>query len=118
MKQPVILCAMVVLVSVLFAGCPEGVGNARNTLTIHNNDPEDSIRYLSVVRLTETEKKVGINLLENDLAPGESFTVSGLVDGTYEIYTSEADFSGPHGSTVLQTLEGGNDYDYYVRNVV
>ncbi len=85
-----------------------------NSLTIHN-DTGHTLDYISVVR--EIGEKVGINLLQSKLRDGAAFTISNLPDGKYEIFVGTYGPNSGHESceTVVQTLWGGNHYDYYVR---
>jgi len=98
--------ATLVVVALIQAGCPSPT-LLTNSLTVHNqlNVP---ITFLSV-NLWPGE--AGINVLGEDLAPGASFTVEKLKDGTYNIcirYGSES------SKLVRQSLEGGRHYDWYV----
>lgn len=108
MRKLSAVCLVVLLVAGL-SGCPLGM----NSVTLHN-DGETDILCLSVTRIEAT--KEGINLLAEPLAPGETFRVDGLEDGQYEFYVRYICPWAPSastGMTVVQYLEGGENYDWY-----
>jgi len=116
--------AVVLFVLAVLAGCPDSPNsnpNGTNSLTLHNNYDHD-IYSLSVTRIGPVDPvpTKGMNILPEPLQPGETFCVENLVDGKYELaigyyyhyFGEELLRHGGYGM-VIQSLEGGLNYDWY-----
>lgn len=124
-------CLSFIMAAISLAGCPSGaVPGGVNSLTLHNqhnrNITEFSITKTGPVPGGTKAKVVGINLLQEELAPGDSFRVGNLADGEYSINVIFRDIqvldSGVqreyccNNKSATQVLEGGKSYDYYFKD--
>ena len=117
------------MVPLVIGGCVVPQPSANNSVTLHN-DGETNITYFAVSRIDSlndvSRRDHGINILERELAPGQSFTVGGLVDGRYQLYClyqyykrSDVDLSRFSAQSnistkrLMQSIEGGKHYDWH-----
>lgn len=102
------------MVPLVIGGCVVPQPSANNSITLHNQSGS-AITYFSVVRTGDiggAERTIGVNLLEEPLASGESFTVGGLLDGTYYLYLKRSS-TYHYCASATQSIEGGKNYDWY-----
>jgi len=110
------------VLALILSGCPNiPVPGFPNALVVVNQHEYD-ITHIGVSKIVcGDELPYGINILDENLKPGESFEVPNLSDGEYRINIRFLDFNGDSrplrelGASYRQLIEGGQEFNLYFK---